>query len=48
MAQSMPSPVSIIFLRLSRKRWIVRCTWKPSGTAVIFLPMSRRVSNAAA
>ena len=33
-AQSMPSPVSIIFLRLSRKRWIVRWTWKPSGTVV--------------
>ena len=42
MAQSMPSPVSIIFLRVSRKRWIVRWTWKPVGTSVIFAPISFR------
>ena len=35
-----PAPVSIAFARASRKRWMVRWTWKPSGTLVILLPMS--------
>jgi hypothetical protein len=36
---------SSIFLRLSRKRWIVRWTLKPSGTAVILEPISCRRST---
>ena len=30
---------------LSRKRWMVRWTWKPCGTAVIFSPMSFSVCD---
>jgi hypothetical protein len=31
--------------RLSKKRWIVRCRWKPGGGVVIRVAMSRSVSS---
>jgi hypothetical protein len=37
-AQSMPSPVSIILARLSMNRWMVRWALKSAGTADSFLP----------
>jgi len=43
-AQSMPSPVLIALARASRKRWMVRWTWKPLGTAATFSPISLSVS----
>jgi hypothetical protein len=43
-AQSMPWPDSIALRRLSRKRWIVRWTVKPSGSAVMRPPMSVSVA----
>ncbi len=44
--QSMPAPSSRIALRrASRKRWMVRWAWKPSGTVVIFSPMARSSSR---
>ena len=39
-AQSIPTPVSIAFCRLSRKRRMVRWTWKSPASSTSFAPMS--------